>query len=117
MGVCPLPRLHMYWSKDKEYQALRIAELMIREQFEMLLECLRFCTYSNSTEKLCKIEKVLNLTTQQFKQAVTLGEDLVIDETMIPWQGRFSFCQSHSFTHMSTCSVCMSFVRLGHHNG
>ena len=24
---------------------------------------------------------------------------------------------SHSFTRMSSCSVCMSFVRLGHHDG
>ena len=23
----------------------------------------------------------------------------------------------HSFTRMSSCSVCMSFVRLGHHDG
>ena len=25
--------------------------------------------------------------------------------------------EGHSFTRMSSCSVCMSFVRLGHHDG
>ena len=25
-------------------------------------------------------------------------------------------CGIHSFTRMSSCSVCMSFVRLGHHD-
>ena len=60
----------------------------------MLLKCLHFCNnYNNCTGRLFKIEKVLNLIIHQFQQAVSPGEDVVIDETMIPWQGRLSFCQ------------------------
>ena len=67
---------------------------MTREQFEMLLKCLHFFkNYDNSTGRLFKIEKVLNLTIQQFKQAVIQGEDVVINESIMPWRGRLSFCQ------------------------
>ena len=50
MSVSPLPRLHMYWSKDKKDRNLRNAELMTRERFEIFLKCLLFCNnYDNST--------------------------------------------------------------------
>ena len=94
MGVSPLPRLHLYWSKDKKYRNLRIVELMTRERFEMLLKGLHFCNNEdNSSGRLFKIEKILNLAIHQFKQAVTPGQEVVIDETMIPWRGRLSFRQ------------------------
>ena len=93
MGVNPLPRFHMYCSKDKKYRKLRIAELITRERFEMLLKYLHFRNnYDNSLGKLFKTEKVLNLTIQQFNQ-VTPGKDVVIDKTIIPRRGRLSFCQ------------------------
>ena len=92
--VNSLPRFYMYWSKDKKYRNLRIAEFMTREQFEMLLNYLHFFkNYDNSTGRIFKIEKVLNLTIQQFKQTVTPGEGVVINENMMPWRERLSFCQ------------------------
>ena len=67
---------------------------MTREQFEMLLKYLNFFkNYDNSTGRIFKIENVLNLTIQQFKQTVTPGEDVVINENMMPWRERLSFCQ------------------------
>ena len=33
------------------------------------------------------------------------------------WRWPSLFQLHHSFTRMSSCSVCMSFVRLGHHDG
>ena len=67
---------------------------MTRERFEMLLKCLHFCNNEdNSSGRLFKIEKILNLAIHQFKQAVTPGQEVVIDETMIPWRGRLSFRQ------------------------
>ena len=68
---------------------------MTRNRFD-LLRCLHFRNnddIDDNTEKLFKVEKVINLAIAQFIQAVNPGNDVVIDETMILWGGRLSFRQ------------------------
>ena len=50
---------------------------------------------------------------RQDEAQVLIGKVLVVIKNII---GSFAN-DSGSFTRMSSCSVCMSFVRLGHHDG
>ena len=95
MGIVQLPRLCLYCSKDPMYRNELIVRLMTRNRFDLLSKCLHFCNNDDidSTKKLFKVEKVINLAIAQFIQAVNPGKDLVVDETMIPWRERLSFCQ------------------------
>ena len=56
----------------------------------MLLKCLHFCNNKDNLAGFSKLKK-FNLAIHQLKQAVTPGQEVVIDETMIPWRGRLSF--------------------------
>ena len=84
---------------------------MTRERFELLLKCLHFCNNEeNNTEKLFKVEKIINLAIKQFRWALTPGKDVVIDETMIPWRGRLGFRQyipgkAHKYG-VKLCKLC-----------
>ena len=42
MSVSPLPRLHKYWSKDKNHRNLLNAEMMTKERFEMFIKMFAF---------------------------------------------------------------------------
>ena len=95
MGIVQFPQLRLYWSKDPMYRN-ELVRSMTRNRFDLLLQCLHFCNnddIDDNTKKLFKVEKVINLAIAQFIQATNPGKDMAIDETMIPWRGRLSFCQ------------------------
>ncbi|XP_054747936.1 piggyBac transposable element-derived protein 4-like [Anastrepha obliqua] len=71
MGLVKVGSLKDYWSKDLLYNFSIPGRTMSRNRFQLLLSFLHF-TDNNS---------------------IVPGENIVIDETLIPWRGRLSFRQ------------------------
>ncbi|KAJ8910665.1 hypothetical protein NQ315_011183 [Exocentrus adspersus] len=64
---------------------------MTRNRFDMLLRCLHFSDNSvpkAKNDRLFKIRDIIELCCKQFQETLEPGEELVIDESMVPWRGR-----------------------------
>ncbi|XP_051176197.1 piggyBac transposable element-derived protein 4-like [Leptopilina boulardi] len=63
-------------------------------RFRQLLSLLYFVEDDeNSTDKLHKIRPVLEALTENFQKAYRPGENICIDESLVPWKGRLHFKQ------------------------
>ena len=70
--------------------------VMSRNSFQLLLRFLHFEDNENpncESTKLYKIERITREIINNFKEAQDFGEDIVIDETMIPFCGQLRFRQ------------------------
>lgn len=94
MGLVKLPNLRDYWSKNKLYDLQIPRNTMSRNRFELLLKMWHFAdnTFAG-TNRLHKIEHMMSLFIEKFKEAYTPGETVSIDESQIPWRGRLVFRQ------------------------
>ena len=96
MGLVQMPEIEYYWSKSRLFGFESIQNTMSRDRFELLLKFLHF---SNNQEEhadqdsLFKRRPLLNLLKAKFKSVNVPGSVISIDETMIPWKGRFLFKQ------------------------
>lgn len=96
MGMNSLPKMRLYWSGDQMFGNRVIQKTMKRDRFDCLLKFFHLCNNedpSANDDRLFKIRRVMNLICNQFKRTVLPGEDLVIDESMVPWRGRLTFRQ------------------------
>ncbi|CAK1592150.1 unnamed protein product [Parnassius mnemosyne] len=95
MGLCKVPHINLYWSKNKLYRNEFIRSAMTRDRFLLLLKCWHVSDVSNDdkTDKLHKIRDMLSMITDKFQNILNPGKYVVIDETMIPWRGRLGFRQ------------------------
>ncbi|XP_054278181.1 piggyBac transposable element-derived protein 4-like [Macrosteles quadrilineatus] len=94
MGLVKLPNLRDYWSKNKIYDLQIPRNTMSRNRFELLLKMWHFADNNFAgTNRLHKIEHVMSLFIENFKQAYTPGETMSIDESQVPWRGRLVFRQ------------------------
>ncbi|KAG5864095.1 hypothetical protein JTB14_010707 [Gonioctena quinquepunctata] len=61
----------------------------------MLLRMIHFSDRENETnnDRLYKIRPVLDMLNNSFQQTYTVGQEMVIDGSMIPWRGRLKFRQ------------------------
>lgn len=78
------------------YSNTRVKKTMSRNRFDWLLRCLNFADNSDPTAKndrLFKLKNVLELCCRQFQGTMEPGEEIVIDESMVPWRGRLIFRQ------------------------
>ena len=95
MGLVKFSSLKDYWAKDGIYKQTIPQSVMVRNRFQLLLSLLHF--NDNDTirtgDRLAKIQPLLNVLGQNFKELFCPGEDIVIDETLIPWRGRLIFRQ------------------------
>lgn len=94
MGLTPQPSLASYWSKKEIYQT-NIPQYMTRNRFELLLRT--FHCSNNETcprgDRLHKIRGLVDLLVSKYKLCNIPGENLCIDESVIPFVGRLSFRQ------------------------
>lgn len=94
MGIVHLPKLRLYWSSTEKFGSVLVQKIMKRDRFECLLKCLHFSNNEVTTsDRLFKIRNVLELICKQFQRTLVPGENLVIDESMVPWRGRLVFRQ------------------------
>lgn len=94
MGLNKVPHFHDYWSKKCIYRNEYICSLMGRDRFILLLKFWHFSDERNDTgDRLYKIRQILNMLNNHFREILTPGKYIVIDESMIPWRGRLIFRQ------------------------
>ncbi|KAG5878432.1 hypothetical protein JTB14_015917 [Gonioctena quinquepunctata] len=94
MGLNCRPAIASYWSTDVLYKN-QVSQVLSRNRFEMLLRMIHFSDRENETnnDRLYKIRPVLDMLNNSFQQPYTVGQEMVIDESMIPWRGRLKFRQ------------------------
>ncbi|XP_055918374.1 piggyBac transposable element-derived protein 4-like [Eupeodes corollae] len=95
MGLVPLGRMEEYWETKGVYNMALPRTIMSRNRFQVLLSMLHFENNetSSQTNRLRKIEKLIDHLQTNFKALFYPGEDFVIDETLVPWRGRLVFRQ------------------------
>ena len=69
--------------------------IMSRNRFQILLTMLHFDNNetSDTSNRLRKIQHLVDMLQQKFKALFYPGKDFVIDETLVPWRGRLIFRQ------------------------
>ncbi|KAG5868230.1 hypothetical protein JTB14_014176 [Gonioctena quinquepunctata] len=94
MGLNCRPAIASYWSTDVLYKN-QVSQVLSRNRFEMLLRMIHFSDRENETnnDRLYKIRPVLDMLNNSFQQTYTVGQEMVINESMIPWRGRLKFRQ------------------------
>ncbi|KAF2364254.1 PiggyBac transposable element-derived protein [Trinorchestia longiramus] len=94
MGINPLPKTTLHWSKSKLYPGKLIPDSMERDRFQMLIRMLHFCdNAAPGTSRMSKIQFLLDLLITNFQKTYKSGADLVVDESMVPFRGRVIFRQ------------------------
>lgn len=95
MGLVKLPRLAHYWSKDKIIGHPFPRTVMSRNRFELLLKMLHFSDKDdeNKEDRLHRVRQLVDNLNENFKNNYTPGEDICIDESMVPFRGRIIFRQ------------------------
>lgn len=94
MGLVPYPSIRKYWSSNHKYKNDFVRGIMIRNRFEALLKEIHFSDEEkHPNDRLAKVRDLTNLMNSKFARMRTPGEDIVIDETMVPFRGRLSFRQ------------------------
>ncbi|KAG5883488.1 hypothetical protein JTB14_013132 [Gonioctena quinquepunctata] len=94
MGMNCRPAIASYWSTDVLYKN-QVSQVLSRNRFEMLLRMIHSSDRENETnnDRLYKIRPVLDMLNNSFQQTYTMRQEMVIDESMIPWRGRLKFRQ------------------------
>lgn len=95
MGLKVVPKISFYWSTDIFYKNCVIPKVMSRNRFELLLKFLHFSDNqtANKKNRLSKIEELTQMIVSNFKSAYIPGENVTVDESMIPFRGRLLFKQ------------------------
>ncbi|KAL4152942.1 hypothetical protein QTP88_000775 [Uroleucon formosanum] len=95
MGLNVRPALSDYWSNDPLYKNDFTSHLMTRNRFELLMRMFHFNDNQipNPNDKLVKIRPFLTLLKNNIQSVYSVGEKMVIDESMIAWRGRLGFRQ------------------------
>ena len=67
---------------------------MSRNRFRQILSFLHFAVNSNipdNADRLFKVQGIIDYFTKKFQENFNLGQNITIDEGMIPWRRRLSF--------------------------
>lgn len=95
MGLVRLSSLPDYWANQGIYKQYIPSTIMSRNRYQILLTMLHF--NNNETiqkgDRLAKIQPLVTMLEKKFKELFFPGEDIVIDETLVPWRGRLIFRQ------------------------
>lgn len=95
MGLVPLGNLQSYWESTGIYQMNIPQNIMSRNRFQILLKMLHFANNEDiqKGDRLGKIQPLIDIMERKFKALFYPAEDIVIDETLVPWRGRLIFRQ------------------------
>ena len=92
LGYTSLPRRRMYWQQETDVFKCAVADLLPRNCFEEILRYSHLAGNAKLTpsDKLAKVRPFFNLMNQQFLNAFQFDEQLCVDESMIPYFGKYS---------------------------
>ena len=95
MGLVRLNSLEKYWSTNPLFQQTVPRATMSRNRFQLLLSMLHSSDNetSESGDRLAKIQPLIDMLQKNFQSLFRPEEDVVIDETLVPWRGRLTFRQ------------------------
>uniref|UniRef100_A0A1B6HG03 Uncharacterized protein n=1 Tax=Homalodisca liturata TaxID=320908 RepID=A0A1B6HG03_9HEMI len=95
MGLVTLPRISDYWSTNALYSFSGASKVMSRNRFQLILRFWHFNDNNNLQRdgRIGKIKPLLSIINGMFFNLKEAEQDLVIDETMIPFRGRLLFRQ------------------------
>lgn len=95
MGLVKLPKLSDYWSRDEIIGHPFPRTIMSRNRFELLLQMVHFSQQdeANKSNRLHRVSKLIDKLNENFKKHYIPGEDLCIDESVVPFRGRLIFRQ------------------------
>ncbi|CAJ0588726.1 unnamed protein product [Cylicocyclus nassatus] len=99
MSRCPLDNQRNYWSLKPQNLARNghsiAGDFMTRERFEEIQRHLHFAdnAATDRTNKLYKLQPILDYLNTRFQAMYKPGKELCIDESMVPFRGRVSFWQ------------------------
>jgi hypothetical protein len=93
--LVPYPKLSDYWCRKLLYKNSYVPLLIPRNRFQLLL---RFFHLANNDDildhdRLGKIQPLIDMLVKTYNDAKIPGENVVIDESMIPFRGRLIFRQ------------------------
>lgn len=93
-GLVSYPSIKKYWSKEAKYSNLFVRSIMPRNRFEEIMRFIHFSHEDNRPEdRLKKVHDLVCLLNDKFQYYCSPNEDVVIDETMVPFRGRLKFRQ------------------------
>jgi len=94
-GLVSYPKISDYWSRQKFFHNTFISKIMPRNRFQELLRFFHVADNDSIIEgdRLGKIQPLVCKLVSIFKKIKVPGENIVIDETMIPFRGRLIFKQ------------------------
>ncbi|KAJ8936254.1 hypothetical protein NQ314_012441, partial [Rhamnusium bicolor] len=75
MGINKLPQMRLYWSNNDMYSNEHNSDP------------------NAENDRLFKIRNIIELCCKQFQETLEPVEELVIDESMVPWRGRLGLCR------------------------
>ena len=92
-GIAKSSNIEDYRKNDPLYKNTITSVTMSHNRFQLLLSCIHFADNSqiDKCDRLGKIRTLLELLTIKFQAIFTPGEEIVVDETLIPWRGRLLF--------------------------
>lgn len=96
MGLVPIGSIKNYWAtKSVVYNFDFPKHMMSRDRFFSLLSCLHFSDNDNNQadDRLGKIRNFMTLMQRKFQDIFIPGEEIVIDESLVPFRGRLLFRQ------------------------
>jgi hypothetical protein len=94
MGLTPHPSITSYWSKNYIYKS-NISNYMKRNRFELLLRSFHCCNNNECPrgDRIFKIRGLVDMLVNKFKNYNIPGENVCVDESIIPFVERLSFRQ------------------------
>lgn len=95
MGLVPIGSLKEYWSTTSQvYQFNFPHNMMSRNRFQELLTNIHFANNEDGdTNRLARIKNLLSILQTKFQTLYVPTEDMVIDESVVPFRGRLIFRQ------------------------
>ena len=95
MGFVRLNTIENYWSKNTLFRQDVPRAIMSRNRFQLLLSVLHFSNNetAESGNGPAKIQPLIDMLQINFQNLFRPEEDIVIDETLVPWKGRLTFRQ------------------------
>ena len=95
IGLVRLNSIEKYRSKNTLFQQDVSRAIISRNRFQLLLSVLRFSNNetAESGNRLAKIQPLIDMLQINFQNLFWPEEDIIIDETLVPWKGRLTFKQ------------------------
>ena len=100
MGLVHLPAIEDYWKNDPYFHYHPIASRISRDRFRDISRYLHFtnntrlaCRGETGYDRLGKVRPVIECVQKAMREAYIPSRDIVVDEAMIPFQGRSSLKQ------------------------